>query len=199
MILPPSRPKRDNAVIDSIIEHYSIDKTKVSLIFIRSYYLDSMGDVGKGDSNIYDDAVYVVAPGFRDSFNANTEASFKKKNGRSQATMNLGKYLYYKGKHKNKYDALRPYPEGVTLQCTREGKPSTCSHTNIHKGGSRASFDVVWSEGCLTIPDIQYKEFQTRVYALMTQFDQKTIEVVIVENKRVGTGQAVHDEKGRII
>lgn len=198
-ILPPSRPKRDNAAIDAVIEHYQLDKTLAALIFVRGYYLDSMGKPGANDQNVYDDAIYLVTPSIRESYNANTEPSVPRKNGRDMATLNLGRYRYYKGKHKNKYAALRPFPEGVVLQCMRAGKASTCSHTNIHKGGSRASFDVVWSEGCLTIPDIQYDDFQTRVYAEMIRLGQKTIDVVIVENRQTEHGQQLFDEHGRVI
>lgn len=198
-ILPPSRPKRDNADLKSVVEKYKLPKTKASLIFVRSYYLDTMGVKGKGDTNIYDDAAYLYTPDGVESYNANTEPSFVKKNGRSLFTMGLGKYQYHKGKHKSQYRALRPYPEGVILKGTRDGKPSTGSHTNIHKGGSIASYDVVWSEGCLTIPSIQWEDFISRVYDAMTRYNQKIIDVVIVENKPTTQGQLWHDEKGRII
>lgn len=196
-ILPPSRPKRDNAAIDAVLEHYKVDRDKPCLVFIRSYYLNTMGEEGRGDQNIYDDACYLISPRIRESYNANTEPSFKNK---GKATLNLGKYLYYRGKHKGKYNALRPFPEGVILKCTRDGQPSTCSHTNIHRGGSRPSgFDVVWSEGCLTIPSIQYEDFITRVYAEMKYYKIQTIEVLLVENRQTSVGQQLFDEKGAVI
>lgn len=195
-IIPPARPKRDNAVIDAILDHYALDLTKANIIFIRSYYLDSMGAPGKGDANIYDDAVFLITPNVRESFNANTEPSFPKK---GHAILNLGKYVFRRGKHKGRYPALRPYPEGVVLKCTRNGVPANCSHTNIHKGGSKTSFDVVWSEGCLTIPDIQYQEWQTRVWSEMDKLKQATIDVVIVENRPTQHGQQIFDEHGQII
>jgi hypothetical protein len=197
-MIPPSRPNRNNAVIDAIAERYGLDLTKASLIFIRSYYLDTLGKKGVGDSNLYDDACYLVSPAGRESWNANTEASFPDK---GYAVMNLGKYQYYKGKHKNLYAALRPYPEGVVLKCTRNGKPSTCSHTNIHKGGTNPrAFDKVWSQGCLTIPATQWPDFQTRVYELMSRYKQKTVDVVIVENRLAANGtQQIFDDKGEVI
>lgn len=195
-IIPPSRPKRDNAAIDAVIDHYSLDRSLASIIFVRSYYLDSMGAPGVGDTNVYDDAAYFVTPNVRESFNANTEASFPKK---GHAILDLGHYKFYRGKHKGRYPALRPFPEGVTLSCIKNGKPATCSHTNIHMGGSKSSFDVVWSEGCLTIPDIQYAEWQARVWAEMDRLKQKTIDVVIVENKLIGKTQVLHDHSGKVI
>lgn len=199
-IIPPARPRRDNAMLDAVLEHYSLDKEKTNLVFVRGYYLDSMGEKGKNDINLYDDAAFLITPNIRESFNANTEPSFVKKNGREMAKLNLGHYIYYRGLHKGKYKALRPYPEGVVLQCTRNGKPSACSHTNIHKGGSNAaSFDVVWSEGCLTIPDLQYAEWQARVWAAMDASKQRTIDVVIMENRQTPHGQQLFDKKGRVI
>jgi hypothetical protein len=185
-----------------------LDPEKASLIFIRSYYLDSMGVPGVGDSNIYDDACYLISPAMRESYYANTEASFPKKkdkNGRYPAVMNLGKYRYHKGKHNiskpgREYRALRPFPEGVAIPCTRNGRPATCQATNIHKGGSnKASLDRVWSLGCLTIRNIQREDFIERVYTNMTKYNQRTIDVVIVENVLRDGSQAVVDHEGKRI
>lgn len=202
-ILPPARPNRDNKVIDAIAKKYSLPADKASLIFIRSYYLDSIGVPGVGDSNVYDDACYLISPAMRESFNANTEASFprtKNSAGKYPAVMKLGKYKYAKGKHKQRYRALRPHPEGVVLPCTRNGVASTCSHTNIHYGGSTAAaFDRVWSIGCMTIPKIQWEDFIERVYTNMTKYGQSTIDVVIVENLMRDGKQIVVDHEGNRI
>ena len=202
-ILPPSRPRRNEDKIKSILRAYGLDKTdKPVLVFVRGYYLDTMGVTGQDDRNIYDDAAFLYWPngGAVESFNANTNPSFIKRNGRSLAQLNLGSYRFYKGLHKGKYSALRSYPEGVVLDCTREGKPSTCSHINIHKGSTKTEAeDVVWSEGRLTIPDTQYLDFITRVYDSMTKAMIKVIEVVLVENRATNNGQAIFDHNGRII
>lgn len=178
-----------------VLNHSGVADDKAVLVFVRGYYLDSMGQPGVDDANIYDDAVFLVSPSMLESWNANTGPSFPHKGA---AKLNLGVYQFYKGLHRGKYKALRPHPEGVVLKCTRNGKPSTCSHTNIHKGGSNAkSFDVVWSLGCLTVPAIQYSEYQTRVYAEMDKFGQKTIDVILIENRADASGrQAFYDERG---
>lgn len=206
-ILPPSRPKRDNAMLDAVLEHYACDETKANLIFVRGYYLDSMGVRGQDDDNIYDDAAFLVTPNIRDSWNANTGPSFVTQNRQDLAKLNLGLYLYYRGRHKNRIAAFRPYPEGVVWKCTRNGKPSTCSTTNIHDGGANpAAFDVVWSRGCMTVPKTQYHDFQTRVYSEMDRCPQATgtdgkklIDVVLVENRQTPHGQQLFDENGRVI
>lgn len=196
-ILPPQRPKRDRADIDAIIDFYALDKTKVSLIFIRGYYLDSMGERGKQDINLYDDAAFIVSPTLFESFNANTDPAFAK---RKLAMLNLGKYQFYRGLHRGKYKALRTHPEGGVLNCTRDGIPSACSHINIHKGGmSNGSAGVTWSEGCLTIPSIQYEEWRARLWAEMDKCGQKILDVVLVENRQTPNNQRIFAHTGAMI
>lgn len=214
-IIPPSRPKRDNAIIDAIIERYAMDPSRANLIFVRGWYLDSMGKPGVDDANIYDDAAFLVSPNIRESYNANTGPSFPQK---GYAKLDLGLYTFYPSFHHianaaKRYKALRPYPEGVVLKCTRNGKPGKCSHTNCHKGGSNpASFDVVWSEGCLTIPSTQYPDWQPRVWGEIVKYNglyvgSKTangkesplIDLVIVENRSTDHGQRLFDHLGRMI
>jgi hypothetical protein len=199
-ILPPARPKKPENDVRAIVKHFNLDPRRCSLVFIRGYFLDSMGAPGVNDSNVYDDAAFIVSPTLFESYNANTDPSFTKIGGRELAKLNLGRYLFYKGKHKNKYAALRSYPEGVELDCTRNGKASTCSAVNIHKGSTNPNAkDVVWSEGCLTIPDIQWPDFQSRVYAEMSRMGQKVLEVMLIENRKTKDGQKLYDHMGKVI
>lgn len=199
-ILPRSRPKRDRALAERIASHFKLDLGQVSMILIRGYYLDSMGAPGANDSNVYDDAAVVIGPNIFETYNANTDPSFVKKNGKALAKLNLGLYRFYRGKHKNRYPALRSYPEGVVLDCTRDGKPSTCSAVNIHKGSTNANAtDVVWSEGCQTIPDIQYDDWRTRLWAEMDRLKQQVIEVALIENRQTPQGQKLFDHDSRQI
>lgn len=133
-----------------------------------------MGNPTRNDINIYDDAAFVVSPKTFQAFNANTDPA---RSGRKLAMLKPQVIQYYRGKHRGKYDALRPFPEGIRLLCTRDGENSTCANTNIHKGGNNDTF----SEGCLTIPPTQYEEFINLVYSLMSLYGQKVIEVCLVE------------------
>ena len=201
-IIPPSRPHRDKTRLGAVLKHYKIAPGKVALVFVRGHYLDSMGERQKNDINIYDDSCYLITPDFKilESYNANTDPSFTRRGGRALANLNLGRYDFYRGKHRNRYNALRAFPEGVILNCTREGKPSTCQYINIHKGGtSVVGINVTFSEGCLTIPDTQYGDFISRVYDAMRQNVQNTIPVILIENRQTRDGQRWHDESGRII
>ncbi len=148
---------------------------------IRGYYSSSMGPTDGNDYNLYDDAIVLVTPKSFQTFNANTDPSFARKNGRSLAVLMAGRYKFYKGKHKGRYNALRAYPEGVKLPCTREGKITVCSLINIHKGGmSNSSSGVTWSEGCQTLPPKQWDSFITSTYQLMMDYGLKTIDYILV-------------------
>jgi len=202
-------------MIDAVIEHFSLDPNHANLIYVRGHYLDSMGRPDVDDVNIYDDAVFLASPNLRESWNANTSPSFPKK---GYAELMLGQFVYYPSFHhiwdaKKRYKALRPYPEGVRLKCLRNGKPSTCANTNAHMGGANpAAFDVVWSEGCLTVPKTQYPDFQSRVFheietcngdyigdKTATGKPSKLIDVILIENRETPTGQRLFDAAGRMI
>lgn len=199
--MPPSRPRITRAEAAQICLHYGINADKnAALIFIRGYYLSSMGGPAN-DFNIYDDAAVLIGPnGIFDTFNANTDPAFVFKNGQPLAQLNLGKYTFAQGLHKGSHKALRAFPEGIALPCTRAGKPSTARYINIHRGGmNKDAADRTHSAGCLTIPAFQYQEWQQRVYAAMDRNRQKTIDCVLVENRRSSLGQRLFDHLGNII
>lgn len=199
-IMPPNRPHRDRAKVDALLKHRGLTLDKPYLIFVRGHYLDSMGNKGDNDINMYDDACYLISPRIFDSWNANTDPSFVNKKGKDLAMLALGHYKFYKGKHRGRYYALRTYPEGATLKCTRNGQPSICSHINIHRGGmTLSSSGVTWSEGCLTIPSMQWTDFITRTYAEMLASKLKVIDALLVENRQTAKGQQWFDEKGIIM
>ena len=171
-----------------------------------------MGKKGVGDYNIYDGALAVVAPDEYYTFNFNTDPSVVRKKVKGKMK-NLARlipevYKYYRGKHKNKYKALRMYPEGVKVECTRAGEPSMCSYINLHKGGV-----TTWSEGCQTIPSGQYgpgkDSFQTVLWRLMDALphemgnktigknDQKIIKYVLVETKKIDKNTELVGRPGR--
>lgn len=191
-ILPPARPNRteNRRKIERVLETFAIRKDRASLVFVRGYFLDSMGEKGKDDRNIYDDACFLYTPTIFESYNANTNPSVAIRNGKALAELITGQYKFYRGKHRGRYKALRTFPEGAVLECMRNGEISSCSHINIHKGSTnpRAS-DIVWSEGCLTIPDIQYPDWQVRLWTAMDSLGQKVIDVVLLENRPTKDGQ----------
>jgi lysozyme len=180
MMNPATRPKQDRATTAQIIEKAGISPGRVALLAIRGYYRDTMGKEGVNDRGIYDDAIFIISPAVYKTFNANTDPQ---KYGRRLAMLKPGHYAFYRGKHKGSakygYNALRAYPEGVELPCTRDGVDSTCSYINIHKGGYRDTF----SAGCITLPPSQWSEFIRTVYAEMDRLNQPVINLILKENK----------------
>lgn len=203
-ILPDKKPQLPRADAEAVLRHFGISTDKPALVFIRGYYLDTLGEPDVNDQNVWDDAAFVVSPGAFASFNANTDPSFVvNAKGRALAKLVLGRYQFYKGLHKGKYKALRTYPEGKELRCTRAGRPAYCSHINIHRGSSRTvgvRGDNVWSEGCLTIHGSQYDDFISLVYGEMDRHKQKVIEAVLCERITIrGGSQLLFDHLGKVI
>lgn len=161
--------------LEAILRGGGVDfEGRILMVFIRGYYADSMGRKGRNDQGMYDDAAFIISPTVFRSFNANTDPQ---KAGARHAMLKPGRFHFYRGKHKGKYDAWRPYPEGIRLECTRDGVSSTCANTNIHRGG----FGNTNSEGCLTIYPPQYDEYIQVSYAEAKRLGQKTTETVLIE------------------
>ena len=201
------------AVIDHHRKHYSLHfepEDKVFLVGVRGYYLDSVGKAGKNDLGVWDDCIAWLSPTGHEAFRGNTDPSRVRKKGRNLAMLDLGVWRFYRGRHRGKYAAFRAFPEGVKWNCTRAGKPSTCSHINIHYGSTWAT----WSEGCQTIRKNEFlKDFQPEVYhqirkhkgAVLNNFKTRngewsrstTIPYILIENKRIDGNQYFVDKDGR--
>lgn len=177
LMIPNSRPKLTRGEAEQLVTKagVSINSGQVVLLGVRGYYLDSMGAAGKNDIGVYDDAIFVLSPTVFRSFNGNTDPA---KGGRKLAMLKTGVYNFYRGRHKGQYAALRAYPEGVKLPCTRDGVDSQCSFINIHKGG----YSSTWSEGCQTVPTPQYQEFIDLVYSESKRLNQSVIPYVLTTN-----------------
>ncbi|HEX9963103.1 MAG TPA: hypothetical protein VGB00_19370 [Pyrinomonadaceae bacterium] len=139
------------------------DTDDFTIIGCRGHYLDSEGRKGRNDRNILDDLIIGVnrKTGFYLGVKGNVDPSFEKhrQTGRPLAALNLGVLRFYRGDHKGEYFAFRPFPEGVSLPCTRCGAPSMCANTNLHGCADHVDgngYDT-WSEGCLTMPVTYFK------------------------------------------
>lgn len=187
--IPDSKPQiKKEDVLKILAKQSKVDEdlSPLTIIGIRGYYSKSMGTTQGNDINLYDDAVILIGKGVFATYNFNTDPSFVKKNGRSLAMLNTGTYKFARGKHRGKYNALRAYPEGVVLPCTRDGKPATCSFINIHKGGvSPSTAGLTWSEGCQTVPSPQWDSFITTVYSQMTKYNMKTVDYILMTNEEM--------------
>ncbi|MBX7170164.1 MAG: hypothetical protein K1X72_04350 [Pyrinomonadaceae bacterium] len=186
------------SIINHHLEHYGNSfksDLKVTGIGIRGYFLDSIGLANRNELNVWDDVIAWHSPRDNGAFAGNTDPSFEVKDGRGLAKLNLGVYQFAIGHHKKVAKAFRAYPEGVKLPCTRNGKPSTCSFIDIHPGGIGT-----WSEGCQTLPPVNWEKFQPQVYGELAFYNQKLINYILIENRRDEHGkQQFFDQGGRVI
>lgn len=179
-MIPKSRPQQKKSVTRNALKKAGID-TGVSIVGIRGYYRDTMGEVGKNDRGIYDDAIIVMSENVHATFNANTDPSLFKK---GVASLKPGLHLYKKGNHGISrgpgYPALRPATKGEVLPVVRDGQGDSLGVAiNIHKGG----YKTTSSEGCQTIHPDQWQGFINLVYSEMSRYGQKTIPYLLLENK----------------
>lgn len=182
-IIPASRPKLIEANLIEKIQGIEF-RGKVFIVGIRGYYEDTMGKHGQNDRGIYDDAIFLVAPNYYKSFNANTDPS-KYKPG--IGTLAFGVHYYKKGKHGISrpkpyvpYNAFRPATKDETLPGTRDGQSGIVKifAPNIHKGG----YNSTSSEACQTVYPDQWNEFQENGYRLMDEYEQTEIAYILIPN-----------------
>lgn len=159
----------------------TLARYKVVFIGVRGYYKDTMGEAGKNDRSIYDDAIFLVGPNYFKSFNANTDPS---KHQNTIAVLKPGVYMYKQGPHgisgKNPYKAFRQFGPVVVVrdgigEDSDEGKDRF--YINIHRGG----YSTTSSLGCQTIYPDQWDEAQRDGYRLMDEAGQVEIPYALIE------------------
>lgn len=179
-MLPSGKPqlKIDDAI--QLLQQFNVNEYPVKLLGIRGYYKRTMGDPGKNDIGIYDDAIFIVGPNkLMLSYNANTDPS---RSFQGVAVLKPGgPYLYTIGMHNMRapYKALRQYGRVTVL---RNGKDDTDTaaapfYIDIHKGG----YNTTSSLGCQTIHPDQWIDFLTNVERLLDANRQKIVPYCLVE------------------
>jgi hypothetical protein len=169
-MVPRSRPKmvrRDIIALVEYVTHVQYEALgqdwPIIIVGYRGYYLDSMGKPGYNDRNIYDDAIFLLTPNVFLACNGNTDPSkFRRGEGtgnkKGMASLIGGWYpSYCLDLHSGKYLAVCQRRGPVSVM--RDGKPSYKDTgmfgINIHRGGN----STTGSEGCQTIPPVQWDKF----------------------------------------
>lgn len=184
----PPRATRADVVAMLSKAHPNVTLPEVYVVGVRGYYLNSLGVAGKNDRGIYDDAIFVMAPGIFGAFNANTDASRVRKGrgtgaGKGMAGLKAGVWpSYILGKHRNQYQAL--VQRGGPVTVIRDGIDGDYEDTgyfgiNIHKGG----VTTTGSAGCQTIPPDQWEAFMALIRRALTAARQTRVTYVLIEEQ----------------
>jgi len=192
-IVPDSKPRLSSAELHKMIDVYKIDRAKYPLLIIgiRGYYLNTLGEAGKNDRGIYDDALFIDSPNVTASSNANTDPTGYRRGQGTASTKGMAClqngvwYSYQFGMHKT-YPAI--IQTGGKVKVMRDGTPDYPDEgylgINIHRGG----YGKTSSLGCQTIYPSQWESFiqlasdqAKRLFG--NRWNKVIIPYVLVENK----------------
>lgn len=195
-MVPKSKPQALRTEIEAILKANKVSLDEVCLVGIEGYYLDSMGEKGKNDRGIYDDAFFWVSPTCFASFNGNTDPSrYKKGKGKGaskgMAHLKDGVWEYKPGMHNGSvpHPAFRQADEVTVI---RDGDPDYEDvgwfGINIHRGGANSTSSL----GCQTIPPDQWAAFKALGDLELKRRDQKTFKYIKISetNRRKGNLKA---------
>lgn len=195
-----TRPKVSETKVRQLLMTKGLptNEEPVAILAARGYYRDTMGRPGQNDVGIYDDAMFLVAPGVFKAVNANTDPSRLGWNpgvGKPYAMLLPGVWFFRRGAHKGKVPALRQCTDeeaalrGIpndgqfsVLRVFGEGDhrnylESDYFAINIHSGGESTTS----SWGCQTIPPGQFEDFMLAVWEASKAAGQDRIPYMLTE------------------
>lgn len=161
--------------------------TRLCVVGIRGYYLNSRGRTGVNDRGIYDDAIFVLMPNTFTSVNGNTDPSSHRR-GRAELIAPQ-KVIYKPGYHgygrKSGHNAFR---QAANVSVHRDGhgervftdSPSGRFWINLHRGGQNTTS----SAGCQTVKASQWKDFYSYVKKGLREHRQTTFNYYLIENSQ---------------
>lgn len=181
---PNERPKISKDRLQQLADHRGLTG-KTVLIGIRGYRLDSMGQPGRNDFGIYDDAIAIVQRGNDGkaakawTFNGNTDPSDP---APGRARLIPGTYKYKPGIHGLSKPPNRRYPAfvqagPVTVDRANGRREAGYFGINIHRGGNNGTSSL----GCQTVPPPEWEEFRETLLASLAATGQTTFEYALFE------------------
>lgn len=204
-------PQANVSVVHGILESRSHlfpggpDAWPIVLLGWRGYYLDTMGQPGRNDRGIYDDAMFMLSSSHFSAYNANTDPSVTRP---KVATLEAEQFVaYQKAMHRagtpgghmalrqaspvivRRDDYVKPagYEDsdwGVSLgngRWTDRNWSGGIFAINIHKGGVNTTSSL----GCQTIRPDLWPSFYSNFSRLLTETNTKRIGYVLINDPRI--------------
>lgn len=152
----------------------------VALLGVRGYFRDGMGEPGKNDRGVFDDAIFLSSPSCHMAFNANVDPSFWRP---GIAVLQPGVYRFGLSVHGKSRPVELQYPclEQVGDVMIRRDGSSRADRGDftiqIHRGYRTDTASL----GCQTIPSEQYDSFISTVADQLRRYRQETIPYLLME------------------
>jgi lysozyme len=187
-------PRISKQRIEEIIKANGGDVSKVNLVCIRGYYLDSMGVKGQNDRGIYDDAAIWYRPESFYTFQGNTDPSRVRKGfgfgaSKGMANVKVGRWpKYFPGMHNGSVPHLA-FRQGGPITVVRDGNPNYENTgmfgCNVHRGGVNGTSSL----GCITIAPKLWTLFKATGDAYLKAAGQKEFDLIMVNETDLRVGK----------
>lgn len=168
VVLPGSRPRLTRGEVEQLLAAFGIKVDRAIIVGYRGYYRDTMGEPGKNDRGVFDDALIIISPRTFSTFNGNTDPSQR---GGRLASLVPGAWQMKRGTH-------HPGTPGA-YACLVQAAPVTVLRDNgVRETGEfyihihHAGFNTTTSAGCQTVYMGQWDEFRT-LYEIEMDFYQQ--------------------------
>jgi len=152
-------------------------REEVIVLGIRGYRHD---DHAHNKRNLWDDCIAIIGPQHFSAYSANTDPSIFRP---GIATLALGVHRYRPGWHRKGrqggHPAFRPATKNEELPVMRDGVkvPWPGIAINIHRGGINSTS----SEGCITIPPLQWDAFYASLMDQLRRANQAEFRYILIQ------------------
>ena len=178
---PSKRPSFTREQAKALLSDFNLSKEPVVILGFRGYYLDSVGEKGKNDRGVYDDAIIITSDKCHSTYNANTDPSLYKS---GIASLVPGKYLYKIGVHglsrpkAQQYEALVQAEPVIVARDDGQTEEGWFG-INIHKGYNTTT----GSAGCQTIAPDQWKAFIETIKQQLVFYKRKVVTYLLLDKQ----------------
>lgn len=176
-MLPTSRPSITRPEVEELLRSHGITDG-FALVGIRGFF-KAMGDPGRNDRRVYDDALILITPSGYMTWNANVDPS---KHQPGIASLKPGKYLYRVGIHgvsRPKAEQYEAFVQAGPVTVRRDGGKEETGWfgINIHKGGRSTTSSL----GCQTLPPLQWPAFRALLKEQLKRHKRAVFPYLLVE------------------